>query len=99
AMKLAQPFTTDKAALHRAIDAVPAQDLTPLYDPLLDSVRETSTVPPGRKVVIALTDGRDNGSKVTDSDVIDVALKDNIPLHFIGIGPGLDASYPRRAAR
>jgi len=98
-IKLVQPFTNDKTVLHTAISAVPAQAHTPLYDPLVSALKETATVPPGQKVIIALTDGTDVGSTSTDNDVIAVAARSNIPVHFIGIGPGLNPAFPERVAK
>lgn len=94
----AQPFTNDKAALRRAINAVQADGGTAWYDAAwasLDEINQQS----GRRGVILLTDGVDNregtgwlpflggaGSRRAFDELIDHAAQQAVPTYVIGLG-------------
>jgi VWFA-related protein len=67
--------------------------VTLLYDGLATAVDETvarSTQLPARKVIVVMSDGRDEGSAKTLEDVRDRALAANVPVYSVGftrVGP------------
>lgn len=99
----AQVFTTDKVALKKAIDGIKARGNTALYDAAYQAVRSFGEKT-GRKVVILLTDGKDDDgtnkplSKKTADDVIAAAKETNIPLFTIGLGKEIDEAVLKKMA-
>jgi len=83
---LLQDFTGDKDALAAGIDALTAKGDTALYDAIYDAVGNASRLPPGRKMVLILTDGEDTESSVTLDDGIDRARELNVPVFTVGLG-------------
>jgi len=52
----------------------------------IDQFITTNTLPPGPKSVIVVSDGGENGSDATQSDVVDYASGNSIPIFTIGVG-------------
>jgi VWFA-related protein len=75
-----------------------------LYDAAYKSMELATTLPPGRRAIILLTDGKDetadgrNCSSFTAEDVITLANGNsgNIPLYTIGLGKNVDESVLKR---
>lgn len=86
-----QNFTNDKQALLSQINNLYTQDMTSLYDALYIAVKHTA-LQDGAKCIIAFTDGKDNHSKCTPSEVITLAKRYNIPIFIMGIGNDLDST-------
>jgi VWFA-related protein len=92
----AHDLTTDRRQTISAIDAYTARGGTALYDGLTDALMRLKRAE-GRKVVVLLSDGRDEnnpgtapGSARTQSDVF-AALRDTeTMLYAIGLGPRVD---------
>jgi len=82
-----QPFTTDKTLLADAVNASwsSAGGTTAFYDSVYVALTDTSARS-GRKAVIAMTDGVDNASSHTISQVITYATALGIPVYTIGLG-------------
>lgn len=82
-----QTFTTDKSLLAAAVNASwsSAGGTTAFYDSVYVALTDTSARP-GRKAVIAMTDGVDNASSHTISQVITYATALGIPVYTIGLG-------------
>lgn len=85
----AEAFTSDKAMLVREIEQLTTGDMTSLYDALYAATNRTA-IQNGAKCVIAFTDGQDNYSSCSASDVIDVAKRYNIPIFIIGVGSDIE---------
>ncbi|MBN1137630.1 MAG: VWA domain-containing protein [Anaerolineae bacterium] len=105
-------FTTDKNALRNLIDQLDTRigwD-TPLYDAIYKGLNLTSKEPAGRRVVIVMTDGRDErdnakgtpvpdaGSRFAPDDPINEATRQGIPVFTIGVGGKIDSDYLFRLA-
>ncbi len=105
-------FTTDKNALRNLIGQLDTQigwD-TPLYDAIYKGLTLTSKEPPGKRVVIVMTDGRDErdnakktpvpneGSRFAPDDPINEATRQGIPVFTIGVGGKIDSDYLFRLA-
>jgi VWFA-related protein len=82
---LVQPLTTDHQALLTAIDGIVAQHDTAMYDALYQGVEILSNVS-GRKAILVLTDGLDNRSQHTSSDVISRIGPSGLSISTIGLG-------------
>jgi VWFA-related protein len=86
------PFSDDKAALKRRIQALEPGGGTLLYDATWDGVQTlAASGRPGAKVVVVLTDGFDEapGSRRSPDDVVAAAKAAGVPLHLLGLGrPG-----------
>ena len=85
-VELICPFTTDPGRVREAVDALEANGGTRYYDAVsaaLDLLAEE----PGRRAVLALTDGQDTVSKpITLTSVITKARQLNLPVHTLGLG-------------
>ncbi|HEX2464495.1 MAG TPA: vWA domain-containing protein, partial [Thermoanaerobaculia bacterium] len=90
ASRLVLDFSADKAALRAALEALGPTDMkTVLYRGLLDALELSSRRDPelpARRVVVVLSDGKDEGSALAADDVL-VALREHgLPLYAIGFG-------------
>ncbi len=102
-------FTADKNAIRNVINFLGAQidpdSDTPLYDAVYKSVKLTSGEPVGKRAVIVMTDGREEGrpklgtgSLFTGDDAIGEATRSRVPVFTIGLGDEIDSAYLRRLA-
>lgn len=82
---LAQPITSDRGALRSAIDDLTAIDDTALYD-AVDRAVEIVEAVQGRKAVIVLSDGMDNRSTTTATQVLDHVARAELSVSTIGFG-------------
>ncbi len=83
-----QSFTTDKSAAARAVLQTEPGGMTALYDGLVRTVRDIS-VRPGKKAVVAFTDGNDNISMLTGDTAILRAKTAGVPIYTIAKGSDL----------
>lgn len=91
-------FISDKQAITDQITNLTTGNNTSLYDALYASVNQTA-IQVGAKCVIAFTDGMDNNSNCTPSDVITLANRYKIPIFIIGIGDGIDSGELQNIAQ
>jgi len=91
---IASPLTYDKDfikdILQRSYVSI-AGEQTAIMDSLLQSIRMLRNTKAKSKIIILLTDGMDNSSKVSLNTVIKAIKKYHIKVYTIGIG---DANYP-----
>ncbi len=80
-----QQLTTDREALGEAIQSLDARGDTAMFDALDEAARILQEVP-GRKAVIALTDGLDNRSTNTADDVVQAIDAGGLSISTIGLG-------------
>jgi VWFA-related protein len=94
-------FTNDMGKLLNVVNFVDVDTGTggtPLYDAIYRAVKITAQQP-GRRVILLMTDGKDQGSTLTTSDPIDEANRQRIPIFPIGLSSGrLDTQYLQRVA-
>jgi VWFA-related protein len=82
-----RPFSADKEALKRAIRQLRAGGETALFDAIYVALSTlTEERPEGKRAVVVLTDGIDNRSRHTVREVTDLANRQQIPLHLLGLG-------------
>jgi tight adherence protein C len=92
AVSIAQPLTSDRAALTAAIDRAVAGGDTAIFDALSAAADLLAPVPASsRRAIVLLTDGIDNSSRATTlagATAKVAALK--APAYVIGLGTDLD---------
>ena len=76
-------YTQDKSLLQNGINNMVADGGTAFYDALYESVMNASTQE-GARCVVAFTDGDDNESRHSYTEVIDYANSLNVPIFIIG---------------
>lgn len=95
-------FTESKGDLQVRISRLRPEGETALFDAVFAAVATLEAGnPPGKRAVVALTDGIDNSSRRRVAEVIDRAREARIPVHMLGLGrPGeLDEKTMRDMAR
>ncbi|MEG2673092.1 MAG: DUF5050 domain-containing protein [Ruthenibacterium sp.] len=93
------PFSTDVNALANSVDTMMLGGRTALYDALYAATTRLC-VQNTAKCIIAFTDGNDNESTTTPSEIIDNARRYHIPVFLIGVGEAstIDDTYLRLIA-
>jgi VWFA-related protein len=90
-----QPFSDDKGSLKRAVSRLKPLGGTWLYDATLDGLETLMAArPDGKKAVVVLTDGKDEGSRRRPEEVIARAKEVQIPLHMLGLGRAHELNEP-----
>ncbi|MBL8796618.1 MAG: VWA domain-containing protein, partial [Planctomycetia bacterium] len=100
-VELPTPFVSSKEGLKRSIGWLHPEGETALYDAVHAAVETLAAAEvPGRRAVVAFTDGIDNRSRRRPADAIERAQETRTPLHVLGLGrPGeLDETTLRRLA-
>ena len=77
-------FTSDRDELVAALRELDFGNPTRLYDAIDQSLDRLAAVE-GRRVIVVLTDGDDNSSKVGQGDVLSRALADEVMIYGIGL--------------
>ncbi len=84
-----EPFTDNKQQLIAKIRSLRPEGGTSLYDATMTGIETlVAANPPGNRVVVVLTDGKDEspGSRYSDQAVIDRAKQVGIKLYMLGLG-------------
>jgi len=89
-------FTSDREALHGAIDAAAAEGWTALNEAVYEAATLAGTQPPGRKAIVVLTDGVDTKSALFLDDAIAQAQKLGVPVYTIGLDTEAQADTLQR---
>jgi Mg-chelatase subunit ChlD len=88
--RLVVDFTADRAALRAAVEALAPTDMTTvLYRGLEDALELSSrrdTELPARRVLLVLSDGKDEGSGLAIDDVMVSLREHGLPIYAIGFG-------------
>jgi hypothetical protein len=77
--------TNNKTQLNETLDLIKADSATAFYDALMVALQNFQP-DYSMKVIVALTDGLDNASIFTYSDVVELAKEKEIPIYIIGLG-------------
>jgi len=94
-IKLRQDFTDKSDLLARAIDAVKKPgEKTSFYDAIWQLCDEKMRSMPGRRVLVAITDGEDTYSRATLRDAIDIAQRTETTIFAISTKAGFLATVP-----
>ncbi|MBI4863310.1 MAG: VWA domain-containing protein [Candidatus Riflebacteria bacterium] len=88
-----QTLTADRRVLCAAVDRLGAHGATALYDAIGEGLETLSSTGPGRRVLIAFTDGRDQNaagnaaqSRLSAKEVASRARQKGVPLYLVGLG-------------
>ena len=84
----------DKDILTRQIDTVRADGGTAFHDAVYEAVKQLQGAS-GRKVAIALTDGKDENSRRSVGQAIAFAKDNHVPVYTVGLGRGGDIDTNR----
>jgi VWFA-related protein len=102
---LVHPPTKERQKALAAIESYIADGGTALYDALYESLTQLSTIQ-GRRVVVVVTDGRDEnapstgpGSLRTWDEVIEKVQQTEAAVYAVGIGSNVDREHLQQIAR
>ncbi len=87
----------DKAAADAAVSGVTPNGNTYLYSAVADAARQMRGTS-GRRVIVALTDGRSNDRQMSSEQSSAVAKEAGIPVYTIGLGGDVDEAQLRSLA-
>jgi VWFA-related protein len=79
------PFTSDLNVLHNALLSIGARGRTAMYDGISAALTHVSTSPLDQKVLVVVSDGGDNESRLEFKDVLQQALRSNVMIYTVGI--------------
>jgi Ca-activated chloride channel family protein len=92
---LLQPFTTDHELVMARLSLLHAFGRTALYDVILDGLLMVERGRYEKKVLLVITDGMDNASMYSLSQVVSQARRLGVLIYSIGIGnPNIGGSSP-----
>jgi Ca-activated chloride channel family protein len=80
-----QTFTSDHQELHRALDRSGARGKTALFDAIDAGLEQLDNGGKTRKVLIVISDGGDNASRLRYQEVLDAALRRDVVIYTVGI--------------
>lgn len=91
-VELVRPFTSDHPSLVNAIRQISAGGTTALYDAVREGLQELRRGRHQKKVLIVITDGEDNASRIRFEDLLEKAKRSEAQVYTIGMfsGMGLD---------
>jgi len=84
------PFTTGMKALPESIGSVVPFGATSLHDAIAETARRLSQRAGKRRAVVVLTDGNDNASRLSPSEVSGIASEIDVPVYLFGIVASID---------
>ncbi len=82
--RLAAKFTSDMAALARALAGFRAEQSTALHDSIIFSLYYMKGIK-GQRVLLVLSDGLDRRSEHTFEEALELAHRENVTIYTIGI--------------
>ncbi len=97
---LVQDYTVDRSAITRAIDGLTAKGNTALYDATGAAAYKAGTAGSGRRAIILLSDGAQDGVKLktTRDQALSAVAGAQVPVFAIGEGKSLDVAYLTQVA-
>ncbi|MBI4456318.1 MAG: VWA domain-containing protein [Acidobacteria bacterium] len=81
---LVQDFTSESDAVRNEMPLVRAKGRTALYDAIYAGLQKLSEARNDKKALVVITDGEDNSSRYTFSDVKDFAKESDAQIYVIG---------------
>jgi VWFA-related protein len=91
-VNLVQDFTQSHDALLEGLDSLKAGNSTSLYDAVFLAAEDKLKDETGRKVMVVVSDGDDNSSKVSKEEAIEAAQKSDVIIYGIGVQT-MDSSF------
>lgn len=90
---LVRPFTTDRPSLVKAIKEISAGGTTALYDAVREGLQELKRGRHQKKVLIVITDGEDNASRMRFEDLLEKARRSEAQVYTIGMFSGMGVDF------
>jgi Ca-activated chloride channel homolog len=84
------PFTVGLQRLPARLESITPFGATSLHDAVAFTAEKVATREGLRRAVVVLTDGRDNASRLTPSEVSGIASAIDVPVYIIGLVPAID---------
>jgi len=84
------PFTAGVKTVPQVMDRVVPFGATSLHDAIAATARKVGEREGRRRAVVVLTDGADNWSKLSPSEVSGLASAIDVPVYIFGIVPSID---------
>jgi Ca-activated chloride channel family protein len=85
-----KPFTSGLQALPAQLTSVKPFGATSLNDAIAATARRITKQDGRRRAVVVFTDGNDNSSRLSPSDVSGIASAIDVPVYIVGIVPAID---------
>ncbi len=86
---LVRPFTTDRPSLIKAIRGISPGATTALYDAVEQGLRELTRGRHQKRVLVVITDGEDNASRIRFEDLLQKAKRAEVQVYTIGMFSGM----------
>jgi Ca-activated chloride channel family protein len=83
--ELVENFTTDLAKLQKRIFSTSARGQTPLFDAVQMGLEKIKDARNTKKALLVITDGEDNNSRSTFSDVRELTRQEDVLIYAIGL--------------
>jgi len=96
-----QPFSAGRGApeLRASLSAIEPFGMTSLHDAVEATARVVASRPNIHRAVIVLTDGVDNGSRLTPAEVSGIASAIDVPVYIVAVVSPLDHAGTATAVR
>jgi VWFA-related protein len=83
--RISQEFTSDLATLERALASAKPFGQTAIYDALYMALDNMAKATYQKKVLLLMTDGIDNASKISFQDVLDRVKRERVAIYVVGL--------------
>jgi Ca-activated chloride channel family protein len=94
----ARPFTEGQKTLPLSMTTVVPFGATSLHDAIAKTAERAATRDGRRRAVVVFTDGNDNASRMTPSEVSGIASAIDVPVYIVGVVSALDDPASETAA-
>jgi len=85
AATLVEPFTSEPSVVSRQLGSLVAGGWTALYDAVCLSIQQMRRAANPRRVLLILSDGDDNNSRYTESELISLVREADVRVYSIGL--------------
>ena len=92
-------FTNDQQELNQALSRIDARGSTALYDAIVGSLDHLKKGHKDKRVLLVITDGEDDASRMTLPETLRVAEESNAAIYAIGIYSSDDRKNDKREVR
>jgi Ca-activated chloride channel homolog len=92
-------FTNSQTALHDALSRINTQGSTALYDAVVGSLNHLKKGHRDKRILLLVTDGDDDASRLTFADAIRAAEKSDATIYAIGVFSQDDRQHDKRMVR
>ncbi len=87
-------FTTDRNTLKNSLIRLQATGNTALYDAVAFALKQMRRARHQKKVLVVVTDGEDNSSRVKFGDLADLAQEADVLIYTVGMFGSMNAAMP-----